>query len=448
MKQVELLSPAGNYTSLVYAVNNGADAVYIGGKKYGARAYSDNFDESEIVKAVKYCHLYGVKLYVTINTVIFDNEIEEFLDYVKFLNVNNIDAVIMQDIGMIKCVREKIPNLEVHASTQLHNNNESQVKLLEKLGVKRVVFARELSIDEINKIDTSIEKEVFIHGALCICYSGCCLFSSFTSNRSGNRGECVASCRLPYKLLENDKEIETDGKYLLSTKELNTIDYIDRLLDSNIDSLKIEGRMKSPEYVGFITSMYRKAIDSYYSGNKYTISKEDFYKMMVLYNREYTKGHLFGDSGKDLMNIKTSNHQGIHLGKVIEVDNKKIKILLDEDLNQEDGIRFLSEEKGMIVNKLYNTNDLLVNSVKKGDIAVIDNKIGLSKKTIVNKTIDKLLMNELSILKERKIKINMKVTALIDRPLEIYLSDGINIVNISGDIVTKAINRPLSKEDK
>ena len=448
MKHVELLSPAGNYTSLIYAVNNGADAVYIGGKKYGARAYSLNFDQNEIVKAVKYCHLYGVKLYVTINTVIFDNEVEEFLEYVKFLYENNIDAVIMQDIGMIKCVREHFPNLEIHASTQLHNNNIEQVKLLKKLGVKRVVFARELSIEEISKMDVPIEKEVFIHGALCICYSGCCLFSSLTASRSGNRGECVASCRLPYRLLENGNEVKTNGKYLLSTKELNTINNIGILLDNNIDSLKIEGRMKSPEYVGFITSMYRKAIDSYYSGNNYKISKDDLYKMMVLYNREYTNGHLFGDSGKDLMNINTSNHQGTYLGKVIEVDSKKIKILLDEDLNQEDGIRFVSEEKGMIVNKLYNTKDLLVNSIKKGNIAVVDNKIGLTKKDIVNKTIDKLLMNELSILKERKVKIDMKVTALVNKPLEITIKDvDGNIVNLEGESVSKSINRPLSKED-
>ena len=379
MKKIELLSPAGNFKSLYFAIHNGADAVYIGGKKYGARSYADNFNDEEIIDAIKYCHLYGVKLYVTINTIIFDNEVEEFINYVKFLHDNNVDAVIMQDIGMIKKVRELIPDFEIHASTQLHNNNESQIKLLEELGVKRVVFARELSIENINKINSNIEKEVFVHGAMCVSYSGRCLFSSMNNSRSGNRGECVASCRLRYKLLQNDEILDIKEEYLLSTKELNTINCIDRLIECGIDSLKIEGRMKSPEYVGFITKMYRNAIDSYYNGKKYIIDKENLKKMMTLYNREYTQGYLFGDYGNKLMNIKSPNHQGLPIGKVVNITKKKITIKLFEDLTQEDGIRFVEEQKGMIVNKLYNEKGFLVKKVRKNNIAILDNKVNISK---------------------------------------------------------------------
>jgi len=237
----ELLSPVGSMEALYQAVHNGADAVYLAGKKFGARMYADNFTEEELINAINYCHLYGVKIYITANTVIFDNEVENFINYIEFLYVNGVDAIIMQDIGMISLVKEKFPELEVHASTQVHNYNEEGIKLLKNLGISRVVLARELSLDEVKNIDVDIEKEIFIHGALCVCFSGCCLFSSMNSNRSGNRGECVASCRLPYKLFKNDKIVKTNGNYLLSMKELNTSNYLKDILDSDVVSLKIEG---------------------------------------------------------------------------------------------------------------------------------------------------------------------------------------------------------------
>lgn len=251
MFKTELLSPAGNMKTLISAVNNGADAVYIGGKMFGARAFADNFSFGEINEAIKYCHLYGVKLYVTANTVIFENEIEEFLDYMKFLYESGVDAVIMQDLGMINLVRRLIPDLEIHASTQINAHNDESLYLLESMGVKRAVLAREMSLDEIKSLKSSIEKEVFIHGALCVSYSGQCLFSSLNGGRSGNRGRCVQSCRLPYELYD-DKKIKTEGKYLLSTKELCLVNNIKDILDASIDSLKIEGRMKSPELLDML----------------------------------------------------------------------------------------------------------------------------------------------------------------------------------------------------
>ena len=264
MKKVELLCPVGNSEMLYQAIHNGADAVYLSGKLFGARKFANNFANDELVEAIRYSHLYGVKVYVTVNTMIYESELEVLFDYLKFLYENGVDAVIMQDIGIIKRTRVVLPNLEIHASTQCHNHNEEGVKLLKELGVTRVVMAREMSLDEINSIDVNIEKEVFVYGALCVCYSGCCLFSSMNGGRSGNRGECVQSCRLPYELFENDKRININGDYLLSTRDLNTISNLKKILDSGIDSLKIEGRMKSPAYVGYVTRVYRRLVDCYY----------------------------------------------------------------------------------------------------------------------------------------------------------------------------------------
>ena len=214
---IELLAPAGDIESLYQAIHNGADAVYLGLKTFGARAYSKNFDNDEIIKAIETAHLYGVKIYVTMNTLVKDSEVEDFLEQVEFLYLNGVDAIIMQDYGMINLVRRMYKDLEIHASTQANNSSIDTIKMYHDLGVKRVVLSRELSLDEIKKIDVDIELEVFIHGALCISYSGNCLMSSMIGNRSGNRGECAGSCRLKYDLLKDGKTI-SKNKYLLSTK--------------------------------------------------------------------------------------------------------------------------------------------------------------------------------------------------------------------------------------
>lgn len=260
MKKVELLCPVGNWDMLYQAVHNGADAVYLAGKKYGARKFSDNFSNEELERAIKYCHLYGVLVYITINTIIYEKEVSDFVSYVEFIYKCGVDAVIMQDIGMISLVKKKFPDLEIHASVQCHNHNEEGIRLLKELGCSRVVMAREMSLDQIKNINVNIEKEVFVYGALCVCYSGECLFSSLNGGRSGNRGECVGSCRLPYKLIKNDKCVFLDDKYLLSTRDLNTLSNLRDILDSGIESLKIEGRMKSPYYVGYVTRVYRMPV--------------------------------------------------------------------------------------------------------------------------------------------------------------------------------------------
>jgi len=442
MKRVELLSPVGNMESLHQAVMNGADAVYLGGKKFGARKFASNFDNDEMVEAIKFCHLYGVRIFVTVNTMIFEEEFDEVLDYVDFLHKNNVDAIIVQDIGLVSIVRKMFPNLEIHMSTQAHNNNSYGVEYLKKLGATRVVLARELSLEEIKKIDVYIEKEVFVHGALCVSYSGCCLFSSMNGGRSGNRGECVGSCRLPYKLCKNDKVIKTDGDYLLSTKSLCTIDKVPELIENGITSFKIEGRMKSPEYVGYVTRIYRNKIDEYYDKKKISVRDDEIDNLKKLYNRELTHGYLFNESGKALMNIKTSNHIGVRLGKVIEIDKKKIKIKLYDDLNQEDGIRF-DNDAGMIVNKLYNSKGLLVNSLKKGDIALVDNKVSITNANYVRKTIDNVLNKDLKILPKKKIGISILCIAKIGSPLKIVISDFFHTLKCTGSVVEVAKNSPI-----
>lgn len=447
MKKVELLSPVGNMEMLYFAVHNGADAVYLSGTKYGARAYARNFNEEELINAIKYCHLYGVKVYVTVNTLIYENEIEDFIKYIEFIHKNNVDAVIMQDIGMIYLVRQIFPNLEVHASTQCHNHNDHVLELFKSLGVTRTVLAREMSINEINNLKTEIEKEVFVYGALCVSYSGCCLFSSMNGGRSGNRGECVGSCRLPYKLIKNNEEVEIKDKYILSTKDLNTLDYIEELLKSNIDSLKIEGRMKSPYYVGYITKLYRTMIDNYYQNKNIKLTEEKLNNLKKIFNREFTKGYLFND--KDIMNIKTPNHQGIYLGKVIKQDKNYIYIKLENDnLYQEDSIRFKNTDKGLTINKLYTKKLLLTNKVEKNDIAVIENKFKVKNEDIVLKTIDKKLIDNISDYSEKKINVDIKCTLKIGEKLKLEITDEDNNKAIEyGDIVEKSITKEVDNEN-
>lgn len=444
MKKAELLIPVGNRECLIAAINNGADAVYLGGKKFGARAYSNNFDEAEMIEAVKLCHLYGVKIYVTVNTMIFNEEIEEVLEYLNFLYSNNVDAVIMQDNGLIELTRKLIPNLEIHISTQAHNHNKPALEHYKEIGCTRVVFDRESSLESIKSIDTNIEKEVFVYGALCVCYSGNCLFSALNGNRSANRGMCVGSCRLPYKLYINDKQ--TNEGFLLSTKDLNTLNRIKEILDSQIDSLKIEGRMKSKEYVAIVTKTYRKLIDAYYENKDLILTKEEKEKLLKTYNREFTEGYLFNTT--NIINSKTSNHQGIKIGTVVGVNNKRITIKLDSELNQNDAIRFDKPNKGMYVNTLYNQKGLLVSSVSSNNICQVDNKERIMIKDLLGsnvlKTIDTKLNQELNNIPEKKINISINFKAKIGENSLLTITDNTNTIEIKGNLVEAAKSAPIS----
>lgn len=445
MKRVELLSPCGDMESLKAAVYNGADAVYFAGENFGARKFAKNFTRDEIKEAVKFCHLYGVRSFITVNIIMFENEIDELTEYIRFLHKTGVDALIVQDLGIMNLVRNRFPNMEIHASTQAHNIDNYSAKFMKEMGCKRMVLAREMSLNEINNINVDIEKEVFVHGALCYSYSGCCLFSAFNNARSGNRGECVGSCRMKYKLYQNDKEIPTNGEYLLSTKSLYTLDHIGELIDAGINSLKIEGRMKSKEYVGYVTRLYRNKIDEYLSSKKVTISKDEVTNLEKLYNREFTNGYLFDKYGREFMNSKSPNHVGVVIGDVLEVSKKYIKIKLSMDLNQEDGIRFDNSE-GMIVNKLYNNKLLLVSHASKGDIVYLDNKLDIKNAKIIRKTIDKKLNEEINNFEKKRVPVSISCEAYVGNKLKVTVKcEDTEIVKL-GNVVEEAKSAPMSKE--
>ena len=441
----ELLAPAGDMETLKQAVHHGADAIYLGGKKFGARKFATNFEEEQIEEAIRYCHLYGVKVYVTVNTMIYEEEMEEVLSYVQFLYTHGVDAVIVQDLGLIRILREMLPDLPIHASTQMHTHNQEQLRILEELSVQRVVVAREMSLDEIQQLDTSMELECFIHGALCVSYSGQCLFSSMLFSRSGNRGACAGVCRLPFQLMEDGKPVPTEGEYLLSMRELNTMRHIDALMESKIDSFKIEGRMKSPVTIGFIVSLYRKLIDGYESGQPYIVTEEDQKHLMGLFHREFTDGYLFHSSFPHLMNIHSPNHIGYPIGKVVSVTSSQVEILLTDTLSQGDGIRFLHSQSGMIVNYLYHSSQKLISSSPSHTHVFVERKGPVLVGEPVMKTFDFSFVSAFSKYEEKKIPITMKAVAS-SGSFQLEVSDSLHTVTKKGDFVSLAEKAPTSKE--
>lgn len=299
--QAELLAPAGSYESMTAAICAGADAVYLGGQLFGARAYADNLDMEQLKQAIDYVHLHKKALYLTVNTLLKENELQEKLyDYLKPLYEQGLDAVIVQDMGVFSFIREQFPNLPIHASTQMTLTGVHGAAMLKELGAQRIVTARELSLEEISDIhrEVDIEIESFVHGALCYCYSGQCLFSSIAGGRSGNRGRCAQPCRLPYS--SNGKQ-----QYYLSPKDLCTVSLLPELIEAGIYSLKIEGRMKKPEYTAGVVSVYRKYLDEYFShgtGYRYQVSDKDNRILFDLYNRGgFTQGYYKKHNGKDMM---------------------------------------------------------------------------------------------------------------------------------------------------
>ena len=448
MKKPELLAPAGNMESLKAAVLAGSDAVYLGGYKFGARTFAKNFNNEEIIEAINYAHLYGVKIYVAVNTLIYENEVSEFMDYVDFLYRNNIDALIIQDIGMLDLVRKTYPKLELHASTQMHIHNLEGVKFVESLGVKKCVIARETDFLTIKNIkeNTDIELEVFVHGALCISYSGECLMSSLIGGRSGNRGSCAGSCRLKYDFIHDGKKLNKD-EYLLSTKDLNSLENVGTLIDIGVDSFKLEGRMKSPSYVYMVTSLYRKAIDSYLKTGKVNITKEEIKNLKKIFNRLFIKGFLFNEENDNFINPFRPNHLGIEIGKVINVNKNNALIKLSDELNINDGIRFLGEkDTGLILTSMFKNGKKVTNAYKN-DVISIKVKEAVKKGSTVLKTTDYLLNKKIeNELKNsfRKVLIDGEINLCIGKPMNLVVNDGINKVSVYGGIVEKSKTAPIS----
>lgn len=307
---VELLAPAGSYEGFLGSVHAGADAVYLGGSKFGARAYADNFTQEEIIQALSYAHVHGKKVYLTLNTLIKEREFGEIYDYLLPFYLEGLDAVIIQDLGIFYQVGEWFPDLERHVSTQMAVTGSWGAKLLKEMGAARIVPARELSLNEIIRMKKAadIEIESFVHGAMCYSYSGQCIFSSLLGGRSGNRGRCAQPCRLPYQVGNSKKE-----SYPLSLKDMCTLEMIPALIDAGIDSFKIEGRMKSPEYAAGVTSIYRKYIDLYleHPEKDYHVCPEDLQKLRSLYMRsEISQGYYHQRNGKTMITLDSPSYRG------------------------------------------------------------------------------------------------------------------------------------------
>lgn len=320
MNKLELLAPAGNFSKLKTAVYYGADAVYIGGKNFSLRAFSDNFTDEEIVEAVKFAHGKNVKIYVTVNIFAKNSDFEKAAEYFRFLERAKVDAVLITDVGLISLCKKVAPELKIHLSTQANTLNKYAVKFWGELGLERVVLARELSLSEIKEIsefNPETQLEAFVHGAMCISYSGRCLLSNYFNGRDANRGECVQACRWQYELREKSKNgeffpIEEDerGSYILNSKDLNMIEHIDEMAEAGVCSLKIEGRMKSEYYLATVINAYRRAIDEYYKiGGKYKRNKMFYDELLKTNHRVFTTAYMLGEN-KETVNYSDSQSAG------------------------------------------------------------------------------------------------------------------------------------------
>lgn len=452
MSNVELLSPVGEWDSLVAAVQNGANAVYFGANEFNARMNSKNFNREELKRAIEYAKLRNVKTNLTLNILIKDKEFLQAIELVKYAYECGIDAIIVQDLGLAREIIKLFPDLDVHSSTQMTVYNIDGVKEIEKLGFKRCVLARELSLDEIRNIcsNTNIEIEVFIHGALCICYSGQCLMSSSIGGRSGNRGKCAGTCRLPYTLLKNEHMVEKG--HLLSSKDVCTLDILPELISAGIKSFKIEGRMKSPEYVGLVTSIYRKYIDLANSNKEYIVDEKDREKLMQIFNRGgFSTGYLKGKLGKEMMYKDKPNHMGIYIGKVLNYNYNKgyVKFKTEKEILLGDSIS-INDASCRISELMISNNNIKV--AKLGEIVTcgrINGKIHVGDKiyrtvsTALNKEIEQISQKE-NIKREIDCTIRIKEK----EPIELCIKDrktGILVKKV-GAIPEKAEKQGLTAE--
>lgn len=462
MKKIELLSPVGGYEQFIAAVESGADAVYLGGTAFNARNSANNFSDEELKDVINYAHLRGVKVHLTLNTLIHDREIDEVIEFAKRVYSYGIDAFIVQDLGVIKVLNEVIPDAIIHFSTQGTIYSLDGIKAVKGLNFERVVLARELTLNEIEEIceKTDTEIEVFVHGALCFCYSGQCRLSSLVGERSGNRGKCAQPCRLQYTLYKEDKKLIKN--YMMSPKDLCGIHNLVRLIKAGVSSLKIEGRLKSPEYVACVTSIYRKYIDLAYEliekgeEEKYTVEDEDINKLAQVFNRGgFAKGYYHGKLGKDLICRERPKHSGTYLGKVVDYDRKRklVKAKLDNELNMGDGIEIVNESLPGNIVTYIEKNGVQVKKAIGGDIISFGDILGIvNKGDKIYKISDKNLNEELKKVLDgkahKKVDIDMEFYCEIGKSLELNVKDddGNIVESISEYVPIEAINKPLTTE--
>lgn len=324
MNKVELLAPVGSFKGLLAVINAGADAVYLASDRFGARAYAENFNQETILEAIDVAHLFGVKVYLTLNTLIKEKEINDIIPFLEPMVNHGLDGVIVQDMGIVSLIFETFPKLPIHASTQMSVTGASACNILKKYNVTRVVPARELSLEEIRNIKekSGLEIETFIHGAMCYSYSGMCLFSSILGGRSGNRGRCAQPCRLPYCVESQKKEL-----YPLSMKDMCALPLIGELIEAGIDSFKIEGRMKKPVYAAGVTAIYRKYIDMFYHNGEIRISDSDNDILNNLYIRsEICEGYYHQHNGKDMITLKSPSYNGSSEEVIKEIEDRYVNV--------------------------------------------------------------------------------------------------------------------------
>ena len=462
MKNIELLSPAGNFECLKAAIQSGANAVYLGASAFSARSSANNFDSHELEKAINYAHIRNAKVHLALNTLIKNTEFLDAINICKNAYELGIDAIIVQDLGIASTLIKYFPDLPIHASTQMTINNLSGAIEAEKLGFKRVILSRETSLDEVKNIcaNSNIQIETFIHGALCISYSGQCLFSSLVGGRSANRGNCAQTCRLPYKLLENDNTINTG--YLISPRDLCSLDLIPLLIDAGVDSFKIEGRFKSPEYVSIVTSIYRKYMDKYLNHEAYIVDVNDKKTLMQAFNRgNFSTGHFESKSNNHLIFKDKPNNMGILVGKVKNYNSKKgyVSFLLNDEIEIGDQISFENETSKYTISEImdekYNnikdikSNRFITIGRMKGNIKTNDNIYKISSKSLSTKIKNNILGQE-----NIKIPLSCSISIKSGQPIKVKVSSfdlnseykDLCFTEISDIIPVPSINNPVTKE--
>jgi len=461
--EIELLSPVGDFECLKSAVQNNADAVYFGANLFSARASAKNFNLAELEQAIKYCKIRGVKTNLTLNILIKDNEISDAFELAKKAYEFGIDAIIVQDLGLAKQLITAFPDLPIHGSTQMSVHNLQGALELQSLGFKRVVLSRELSIEEIEYItqNVDIEIECFIHGALCISYSGQCLFSSMIGGRSGNRGKCAQGCRLPYELIENEEKVIDKG-YLLSPRDLCALDYIPRLLNCGVKCLKIEGRMKNPEYVAIVTRIYRKYIDLAKSGKPYIIDEKDKTDLLQAFNRgNFSVGHLDSHPNQDLIFKEKPNNMGLLVGHISKYNSSKglITLSTNQPLQIGDTVSLEKETGTYTISELMSNNNNL-KQAHSGDLVTIGRmkgkiKVGDKVYKMTSKTLQcEALASFENDVQNKKIPLNCEINIQKNSPISMRVRSASNLelykkLNIYCQIDTIPVDaqkHPLEKE--
>lgn len=450
-RKPELLAPAGSMDAVIAAVQSGCDAIYCGLQRFSARATAVNFSMEEMAEVIRYCHMFGVKVYITVNTLINDDLLEEVVSMVVEAARLGADAFIIQDFGLMRLLNKRYPEIELHASTQMHVHHPSQVELLRTAGITRFVIARETPIETVRKfVHTGSPIEVFVHGALCMSYSGQCQMSYIIGSRSANKGECAQPCRLPYQLLrnQNGQWIPIPGKspYLLSTADLNTLGHLDELVDAGVTSLKIEGRLKRPEYVAAVVKAYRKKLD-----DPLAVLEEDQKAMAQMFNRNFTKGHLFHEPSRFFVSGDKPNHIGTPVGIIDEIKGQYMILALSDELRTGDGIRIMNDaDEGMTVSRMwFEKNE--ITSASKGQKVRIYRIEGAKPGDRVHKTTNKSLIDRLRYETEnnrRTVSVTGHFTARAGHPMRLMITNGDKRVEItSSDVVEAAKNVFTGIED-